>query len=966
MTSVFELPEELERDALKRQEDFVHALKEKKIRIPENLMPHGEILKTFALSDFIARICINHPELLDDLLKTGDLKRPYIEGEYDGRVHAVIKGSKNDEMLGKALRRLRQREMMRIAWRDLGEYSDLSETMRELSAFADACVLHSVNRLYKWSVEKSGVPKGPDGADQKFIVVAMGKLGACELNFSSDIDLIFLYPDAGFTETPLPKKKGNAQSPVTNEAFFTDLARRVLKIFSENSEDGILFRVDLRLRPYGNSGPIVMSLGSFEDYLLIQGREWERYAFIKARMITGDPKDQKRLADILKSFVYRRYFDYASFDSLREMKQNIVNEVKRKGLKNNIKLGAGGIREIEFFGQIFQLIRGGVEPALRKQEIVEILRILARKEHIPQNVKDELINAYIFLRYTEHRLQEYADGQTHDLPANHKDRVRLAFSMGFDSWPFFEHNLKKHMNHVRHHFSQLLVGTEKDAAADSDDNLLKNVWLNISTGEQAMADLKKAGFGDAGDIIRMLDYLRNDVNTRSLSRGGRDRLNKLMPAILKKIKSQSDACLILTRIVDLIKTIERRTCYIALLVENPSAMDHLIRLASESPWIISYLSRHPVLLDELLDTRTLHVPRERKTMEKELAERMSKYPMEDLEYQIEEMCVFKQVNVLRVAVSDISGAFPLMKVSDYLTDIAESILSKVMTLYFQDLVRKYGKPGFSPGNDKYDTGFAIIGFGKLGGIELGYASDLDLVFLHAAEKGSTSGRQAMDNTQFFYRLGQKIIHALTARTSTGVLYDVDMRLRPSGSAGVIVSHIDSFAEYYRDSAWTFEHQALVRARPICGDKALFALFDAMRKEILCKKRDPGKLKEEIRSMRERMRQTHKPSGGDWFDLKQDKGGIVDIEFLVQYLVLLKASEFEEIATWTDNVRLLQVMAEKGVIENETEAVLKKAYLEYRSRVHKMNLQEKESRVFAKEFQQLREKVIALWDDYIES
>jgi glutamate-ammonia-ligase adenylyltransferase len=966
MQSVFTLPRELEPDAANKEERFLRALEEKRIDFPLDEMPGEEIRRIFSFSEFISRTCISRPEILSDLLKSGDLKRPYIEGEYEKRVSSALKNTPDDESIGRAFRQLRQREMVRIAFRDLAEYANLTETMWELSSFADACVVHAVERIHQSAIRSSGTPTGPDGAPQRFIVLAMGKLGAFELNFSSDIDLVFLYPDAGLTVVNAASQDEKEAAVITNEAFFTSLARRFLKLFGETSDDGILFRVDLRLRPYGASGPLVISLGAFEDYLLIQGREWERYAFIKARMITGDPKDQKRVEDILSAFVYRRYFDYASFDSLREMKQNIVNEVKRKGLKNNIKLGSGGIREIEFFGQIFQLIRGGVEPDLRNREILHVLRILAQKGHIPRQVRDELSNAYVFLRYTEHRLQEYGDSQTHELPATPKDQIRLATAMNFNAWSLFLHNLKVHMAHVHRHFSALLSGPEKELSGDGGDLLFKNIWLNLLSGDQARSDLRKEGFEEPSDILRLIDYLRNDVNTRSLNRGGRDRLNKLMPVLLRKLKGAQEPCLVLTRIIDLIKTIERRTCYIALLLEHPKVLDLLIKLANESPWIITYLSNHPVLLDELLDTRTLHAPPERKKMEREIEERMNKFPEEELESRIEELCLFKQVNVLRVAASDISGAFPLMKVSDYLTDIAESILTKVMNLYFHDLSRKYGPPHFLSDRRPDDIGFAIIAFGKLGGVELGYGSDLDLVFLHASEPGNTTGGNSIDNTQFYYRLGQKVIHALTARTSTGMLYEVDMRLRPSGSAGLIVSHIDAFAEYHKSSSWTFEHQAIVRARPICGDKRLFERFQRIRKEIICRKRDKESLRKEIKEMRERMRQSQRSPQEACFDLKQGEGGIVDIEFLVQYLVLLNANMFEEISVWTDNVRLLQVMAEKGVIEKETEKMLKTAYLTCRSRVHKLNLQEKEPLVPSGEFQELREKVISLWEAYIES
>ena len=966
MTSITRLPEEIARKVETKRNDSLRTIADASIPLPDARFQE-DMLKVFAFSDFVATACQRKPDVLMDLLKTGDLTRAYGADEYTTRIADAVTSLPDDGAMGTTLRQIRVREMIRIAWRDLSGRSELSETMAELSRFADACVVHTVNRIYQHLAATHGVPTGPDGCSQQFIVLAMGKLGACELNFSSDIDLIFLYPDSGTTR-PSPDSHGtNRQSPaLTNEEFFTRLARRFLKIFSDNTPDGILFRTDMRLRPYGESGPIVMSLGAFEDYLLIQGREWERYAFIKARMVAGDPRDSERVETMLQSFVYRRYLDYASFDSLREMKQNIVYEVKRKKLKRNIKLGSGGIREIEFFGQIFQLIRGGVEPDLRKRPIMEVLSLLAEKGHIPAQVKDELTHAYVFLRNTEHRLQEYGDAQTHDLPVHPLDQNRLAAAMGFGSRASFEHDLTMHMEKVHAHFDELLATTNDASTGNLLDRLLHDIWTGRNDTDQTLTELADHGITISPELPGILSYLRNDANTRALSREGRERLDKLMPAVLKNIVREQDAALMLTRIVDLVKAIQRRTCYIALLLENPSALAHLITLSRESPWIISYLSRHPVLLDELLDAHTLHLPPEKTHMEKELKTRLEKVDTGDLEISIETMCVFKQVHVLRVAASDVSGAFPLMKVSDYLTDIAESILTRVMWLTYDELTRKYGAPRFSKASGHSAPGFAIIGFGKLGGIEMGYGSDLDLVFVHGAEPENTTGAASIDSPQFYYRLGQKIIHALTARTAAGVLYEVDMRLRPSGNSGVIVTHIDAFADYYKESAWTFEHQALVRARPICGDPLLFSRFASVRRKTLCQKKDTGQLKKDIRDMREKMRKAHKPPDRDLFDLKQGQGGIVDIEFLVQYLVLKNAWKVEEITCYTDVVRTLQVMAEKNIIEATTETDLKQAYLTFRSRIHKQSLQEKAPVASASTFNPLREKVTRLWDRYLTS
>ncbi|MDY6904161.1 MAG: bifunctional [glutamate--ammonia ligase]-adenylyl-L-tyrosine phosphorylase/[glutamate--ammonia-ligase] adenylyltransferase [Thermodesulfobacteriota bacterium] len=968
MTSYISLPEELVADGRQKMDALLHAFSEKEIRIALNDRQVDEIKAVFAFSEFICRTVLTHPDILIDLLESGDLASVYDQSAYDTRIGRALSTAEDDDAIGATLRRIRQREMVRIAWRDLCQHADLSETLNDLSRFADACIHHTVARLHTFLANAFGIPLSPDGTPSRLITLGMGKLGAHELNFSSDIDLVFVYPDVGETRTSLADNGGAPfKGPIPNDDFFTRLARRATKILGHITADGFVFRVDLRLRPYGDSGPMVLSIDAMEDYLAAQGREWERYAYIKARAITGHPRDIARLTDILHAFVYRRYLDYASFDALREMKQSIVAEVNRKGVKNNIKIGAGGIREIEFFGQIFQLIRGGVEPMLRERKILTILDLLVTGNHIPGAATLELKEAYAFLRNTEHRLQEYADAQTHTLPEDGTGQLRLATTMGFADWTAFRQALDRHMNRVHYHFTQILGDVETPARADETGRLLKNTWTNLTHPgfeDQAISDLGQAGFESPDRIYRFLDDLKNHPQTRSLSRDGWERVDKLMPVVLKKLLPLDDAETLLGKLVSLVLTVEKRTCYIALLNENPSVIDHLITLARESAWIISYLTRHPVLLDELLDIQALAVPPEKKAIAADLETRLQKISLTDLEDMIIESCIFKQINTLRVAVSDISGAFPLMKVSDYLTDIAEVIIDNVCRVTWAALTKEYGFPSKDGTGTGDNTGFAVIGFGKLGGIELGYGSDLDLVFIHAGDAGQTTGPRSTYNSHFYYRLGQKIIHFLTTRTTAGLLYEVDMRLRPSGDAGMIVSHISSISEYYEKDAWTWEHQALVRARPICGDKALFDRFNAIRKEILCKQRDRATLLAEITDMREKMRAEHGNTDPELFHLKQDGGGIIDIEFLVQYLVLANAHAHPEITQWTDNVRLLETMAGHGIIDVESAGRLKDAYIALRTKIHKLNLQEKPALVPADAFADQRAAVSAIRKKYL--
>ena len=523
---------------------------------------------------------------------------------------------------------------------------------------------------------------------------------------------------------------------------------------------------------------------------------------------------------------------------------------------------------------------------------------------------------------------------------------------------------------MHNHFRMLLEIKDSDNINDQSKNIeneLEAIWEGLIDDKQSQKILSAAGFDKPDQALNLLDNIKNDLVTQTLSREGRERLNKLIPLLLKKVCALKQPSLTLNRIVDLIKTIERRSCYISLLLENPNTLTHLVKLSNASPRIARFLARYPVLLDELLDPRTLYVPPNKDELKKELDNRFKQIHRSNLEYQIEELCMFKQVNVLRVAAADVTAALPIMKVSDHLTEIAETILNEVLELAWEHLVEKHGRPICFVNGKKCEQGFTVIAYGKLGGIELGYASDLDLVFLHAGIEGKTrGGKNPVDNSYFFARLGQRVIHILSAHSSAGVLYETDMRLRPSGSSGLLVSHIGAFNDYQTTKAWTWEHQAIIRARAISGDSRVAEIFDQIRKNVLLRPRNSIKLKEEVRSMRERMRKKHSNPEQGVFDIKQDRGGIVDIEFLVQYLVLLKAYEHPELIKWTDNVRLLETMIETDSIDSQTSSILKDAYLKYRITAHMLSLQEKPNKVPENKFCKIRGKVEKVWNFFIES
>ncbi len=938
------LPPALRDEARRSWARYLDAAREEGIEPlrARELLPVME--RVWAYSEFIAQSCITRPGLLPDLLHSGDLLRDYGPATYARQVAAKLRGIKDEAALGVALRRLRQREMVRIAWRDLAGWADLGETLRDLSLLAEALIDAALARLHDWQCRALGTPYDESGRHpQQLVVLAMGKLGARELNFSSDVDLIFAYPSAGETRG----RRGH----LSNEEFFIRLGQRLITLLDASTAEGRVYRVDMRLRPYGNSGPLAMSFDALEAYYQSQGREWERYALIKARPIAGDLAAGETLLALLRPFVYRRYLDYNALAALREMKAMIDREVRRKSLQDNIKIGPGGIREIEFIGQAFQLIRGGREPALRVRGILEVLQRLGAAGHLPAHAVHNLSAAYVFLRRTENRLQAHGDRQTHILPGDKQGRLRLALSMGFSRWQGFATALGRHRRRVREHFAGVFAAPQGENTATAGDprDRLGDVWLQALDDDEARERLRRAGFVDAAEALRRIRALRDSYACRALSNEGRQRLDRLMPLLLAAIAAAPRPDLTLPRVLDLIEAVARRTTYLALLEENPMALSQLVRLCAASPWIAQMLSAHPLLLDELLDPRSLYAPLDREALAKELSALLARIADDDQEQQLETLRYFKQTNVLRVAAADLMGSMPLMEVSDHLTAIAEVTLQQTLALALRHLRKRRRTKRQNPG-------FAIIGYGKLGGMELGYGSDLDLVFLHDTGRGDRAG--------FYFRLGQRIIHMLNAHTPAGVLYEVDMRLRPSGASGLLVSSLAAFAHYQAHEAWTWEHQALVRARFITGDPAIGRRFGEIRREILCRHRDPETLRKDVLEMRERMRRELSRGRKGRFDIKQDRGGLADIEFLVQFGVLRWAHEHPQLTRWTDNLRLLADFARHGLLKESQAQALGAAYLAYRGALHRLALQERAAIVDGDEFRDHRRQVTALWQQLL--
>lgn len=913
----------------------------------------AEMLTVWSLSEFVARTCERHPALLSELLDSGDLGKDYPGDEYADRGAAWLADCADEQNLAVALRRWRRREMVRIAWRDLAGMSALDQTLAELSALAAACTDLALAKLHDWSVERFGVPRDRHGDPQRMVVLGMGKLGGQELNFSSDIDLIFAYERRGETD---------GRRSLDNEEFFRRLGQKLIRVLDAPSEEGLVFRVDMRLRPFGEAGPLAVNFDAMVSYYQQHGREWERYALVKARPVAGDLQAGWRLLELLRPFVYRRYLDYGAFEALREMKALIAQEVERRGLQRNVKLGPGGIREIEFIAQAFQLIYGGREPALRRRRLRPVLVQLGELGHLPPAVCRELDEAYEFLRRTENRLQMWGDLQTHELPTDGHRKQMLAVAMGDSEWTDFRQRLNHHARRVEAHFASTFAAPE----GGSDEAALEQVWHATRSREVRLQRLEARGYRDCETLLERLDALRQSYACRSLSRRGRARLDQLVPAMLRVASDNPDPGATLERLLRLVEAIARRSVYLALLSENPAALAQLARLCSASPWISEYLAKHPLLLDELLAPATLYQPLDRAHLVAEAQAFVERADAGDLEQQMDVLRQFQQTNVLRVAAAEISDAMPLMVVSDHLSWIAEATVEQVLALSLEDLGARYGRPRCQVDGETREPGFAVVAYGKLGGIELSYGSDLDLVFLHDSHGAAqqTDGPRQLDNATFFARLVQRMINMLTAHTPAGKLYEVDMRLRPSGRSGLLVTSLEAFAEYQRRQAWTWEHQALVRARIIAGSPDIGERFGAVRREILCRPREPSQLRTEVREMRERMRRELGSGRAGCFDLKQDPGGIADIEFMVQYCVLANADQYPELATWTDNIRQLEDLERTGLLAGDSASFLRDAYRALRRLTHLSTLQGESGCVdeqrLGPELKRFRDGVAGLW------
>jgi glutamate-ammonia-ligase adenylyltransferase len=809
----------------------------------------------------------------------------------------------DETVLKRALRKLRQNVMLRVITRDLNRLCDLDEVMGTMTDLAEVATNFALDHLDRWQQATYGVPIGESGLPQQMIVVGMGKLGGRELNVSSDIDLIFAFDEDG--ETDGPKR-------VSNHEYFSILGKKLISAIGETTVDGFVFRVDMRLRPYGDSGPLVGSFAMLEQYYQSQGREWERYAWIKGRVISGP---EKELQSLLRPFVFRKYLDYSAFASMRDLKAQIQREVARRDMRDNIKLGPGGIREIEFIAQVFQLVRGGRDRELQIRPTLAVLQRVTQKGLLPEETVRQLSEAYVFLRDLEHRLQYLQDAQTQMLPSDDENRARIARGMGYDDWNVFVAALQPHRDAVEQHFSQVFSMQQNGEEAA---HPLGEVWTGALPDEDIERRLTAHGFANAGDARYQLQALKGSGRYQQLPVASRERFDALLPAVLRLAGESPNPDDTLKRMLHLLESICRRASYLALLAEYPHSLQHVTRLASASPWLAGYLAQHPILLDELLDTRTLYAAPDFAQLAAELDRRVAEAEG-DVERQMDVMRHFKHAHIFRFAAQDLAGDLPLETLSDYLSALADLILAAVLKVVWPSVRGKH----------RDTPAFAIIGYGKLGGKELGYASDLDIIFLY--------DDPAPESGEVYARFGQRINSWLNSLTSAGQLYETDLRLRPDGASGLLVSSVEAFTQYQKSKAWTWEHQALTRARACAGDADIGHEFHRIRDDILRQPRDLGQLRDEVVAMRQKMHDGH-PNNSEQFDIKHDSGGIVDVEFIVQYLVLAHAHRHAELTENRGNIALLGYAGRLGLIPAELAARVASAYREFRRCQHASRLQ----------------------------
>jgi len=807
------------------------------------------------------------------------------------------------------LRQFRRREALRLIWRDVNRVDSVEQTLAGASALAETCLDLALGHAERQLIARHGEPRDEQGNAQRLVVIAFGKLGGGELNFSSDIDLILAFAENGQTD---------GARPLANEAFFARVGQQLVKLLAEITVDGYVFRVDLRLRPFGSAGRIAMSFAAMEQYYQREGRDWERYAWIKARPVAGDIAAGKRLLELLRPFVYRRYLDYTAFAGLREMKALIDAEVARKDLARHLKLGPGGIREIEFIVQLLQLIRGGREIGMRQRGLLPALAVCEHIGALGAASAKRLRAAYLLLRQLENRVQMLRDEQTHELPEDEFTRARLAASLGYANWAALESVLAKVRDDVTEEYTALIAPVRGTAPSADRNALVLGYWQRLGEGTAAAAELAALGLSAKEELHGQFGALLAAA-ARTLEARARACFDRLMPLLMEAAVASVAPDLCMERLIRLVHSVLRRSAYLALLEEHPAARDRLVALFANSALLAERVIAHPLLLDDLLDARVATPVPVRHELESNLERRLANIDLSDAEAEIEVLQEEKQSATFRIGLANTRQSNAIAT-SRALSDVADAIIARTLSLAGRDVAQRHGVL-------PQRSGLAVIGYGSLGGAELGFGSDLDLVFVYdaATMQGESDGARPLDGGRYVARVAQRVVHWLTVQSHAGRLYDVDVRLRPDGGKGMLVVSLDAFAEYQRERAWIWEQQALVRARPIAGDTATAERFSALRATALAQARDAGAVREQVTSMRARWRAERDRSTVRLLDLKQGPGALLDIEFLLQALVLMHAHSHPQIIADGNTVALITAMTQARILSAAQAAALAAAH-----------------------------------------
>ncbi|WP_299153358.1 bifunctional [glutamate--ammonia ligase]-adenylyl-L-tyrosine phosphorylase/[glutamate--ammonia-ligase] adenylyltransferase [uncultured Acinetobacter sp.] len=902
-----------------------------------------QLQKTLRASQYAEQVLVKHQASLEQDYAVDQFQGFLSRTEIDHLIQAAVGQIQDEAEWMRALRLLRARLMFRWIWQDANQLTHVVQLTRELSDFADAaiCVAKDFARISL--VAKYGEPIGYNGKVQDLIVIAMGKLGAQELNLSSDIDLVFAFDEQG---------ESNGRKCIDVQQFCILWGQKLIHLLDQITADGFVFRVDMRLRPWGEGSALAISHVALEKYLSQHGREWERYAWIKARIVNPSPEGDE-LLDMTRPFVFRKYVDYSAFEAMREMKAMIEREVQRRNIEDDIKLGAGGIREVEFIVQVFQLIYGGAKLELQDRQCLVNLNHLDDAELLDEQAVADLEDAYLFLRRVEHAIQALNDQQTQCLPVEPDLRQRLVDTLGFADWSEFMHVLDQKRAKVTYQFEHLIKETGPDPEIKSFAQLEQR--LDEVLDDSAKNLVHEFWYGHA---------------LKKLPAKATQRLKTFWPYLIEAILKSDKPKTALVRLMPLVESVMRRTVYLVMLIESKGALQRLVKMATVSPWICEELTHYPVLLDEFL-SMDFELPK-RQDLEDSLRQQLLRIELDQIEDQMRVLRLFKKSNVLAVAASDVLAESPLMKVSDALTDIAEVSVNAALQLAYQITVKKHGFPLDAEGQrcTLDHMAFTVIGYGKVGGIELGYGSDLDLVFIHYMdEQADTNGLKPISGFKFAMRVAQKFMSLMTTQTLDGRVYEVDTRLRPSGEAGLLVTSLKAFEHYQLKSAWLWEHQALVRARSIAGERCLRDKFEQLRCRILTQPREQAHVRAEVLKMRQKMKD-HLGSSNEQkkdgiFHLKQDAGGIVDIEFMAQYAVLAWSGTNKDLAHYSDNVRILEDAAKTGCLSSNDATALIQAYLRERAESHRLALANQSMQVSASDWHDTRMTVCKLWQRLID-